>query len=162
MIVSNTSPLTCLLKVGRVDLLQRLYGSIAIPTEVAMELDQAGAVHGDWRHRLAFVHVVEPVDNDPVVVLLRNQVDAGEAAAIALARRARGELLIIDDMAGRRQARQLGLSITGTVGVVLAAAQAGLVDEPLDVLEELREQGGLWLSTGFLAKLRRLLRSSPA
>ena len=63
-------------------------------------------------------------------------------------------------MAGRRLARRLGLSITGTVGVVLAAADAGLVSEPLDVLEELRAKGGLWLSDTFLNQLRSLLRSA--
>ncbi len=92
--------------------------------------------------------------------LLVNEVDAGEAAAIGLERRHGSELLMIEDMAGRRLARRLGLSITGTVGAVLAAADAGLVSEPLDVLEELRAKGGLWLSDAFLNQLRSLLRSA--
>jgi predicted nucleic acid-binding protein len=92
-----------------------------------------------------------------VMRLLVNDIDAGEAAAIALAQRHRSELLIIDDMAGRRQARRLGLAITGTVGVILAAADAGLVSEPLDVLEQLRTKGGLWLSDTFLHQLRSSL-----
>lgn len=49
--------------------------------------------------------------------------------------------------------------MTGTVGVVLAAADVGLVDEPLDVLEELRAKGGLWLSDTFLDQLRSLLQA---
>jgi predicted nucleic acid-binding protein len=159
LIVSNTTPLTCLLKIGRADLLQALYGRIAIPPQVAMELDQAGALHADWRGRLDFVQIVESVADDPVMRLLAQEVDAGEAAAIALARYHDSELLIIDDMAGRRLARRLGLTMTGTVGVVLAAADVGLVDEPLDVLEELRAKGGLWLSDTFLDQLRSLLRA---
>jgi predicted nucleic acid-binding protein len=75
-----------------------------------------------------------------------------------LARYHNSELLIIDDMAGRRLARRLGLTMTGTVGVVLAAADVGLVDEPLEVLEKLRAEGGLWLSDTFLDRLRSLLR----
>jgi len=45
VIVSNTTPLSCLLKIGKADLLQALYGAVAIPPEVAAELDQAGAIH---------------------------------------------------------------------------------------------------------------------
>lgn len=161
MIVSNTTPLTCLLKIGRVDLLQALYERIAIPPEVAFELDQAGALHADWRGQLDFVRITETAADDPVMRLLVNEVDAGEAAAIALARHNDSELLIIDDMAGRRLARRLGLTITGTVGIVLAAADAGHVDAPLDVLEELRAKGGLWLSNTFLNQLRSLLRTAP-
>lgn len=160
MIVSNTTPLSCLLKIGRADLLQVLYQRVAIPPEVAVELDQAGSLHADWRRQLGFVQVAETAADDPVMRLLVNEVDAGEAAAIALARHHSSELLIIDDMAGRRLARRLGLSITGTVGVVLAAADAGLVSEPLDVLEELRVNGGLWLSDTFLNQLRSFLRSA--
>jgi predicted nucleic acid-binding protein len=150
--------LTCLLKIGRADLLQALYGRIAIPPQVAMELDQAGALHSDWRGRLGFVQIVESVADDPLERLLAQEVDAGEAAAIGLARHHNSELLIIDDMAGRRLARRLGLTMTGTVGVVLAAADVGLVDEPLEVLEKLRAEGGLWLSDTFLDRLRSLLR----
>ena len=49
--------------------------------------------------------------------------------------------------------------MTGTVGVVLAAADVGLVDAPLDVLEELRANGGLWLSDTFFDRLRSLLKA---
>lgn len=45
MIVSNTTPLSCLLKVGAADLPRRLYVTLTIPSEVAAELDQAGSLH---------------------------------------------------------------------------------------------------------------------
>lgn len=44
MIVSNTTPLSSLLKIGRAHLLQALYGTLTIPPEVAAELDQAGPI----------------------------------------------------------------------------------------------------------------------
>ncbi|MGB5735786.1 MAG: hypothetical protein WBM40_15230, partial [Thiohalocapsa sp.] len=76
------------------------------------------------------------------------------AAAIALAYRLNSPLLIVDDMAGRRLAKRLGLTITGTVGVVLAAAERGFIGDPFALLEDLRTQGGLWLSAAFLENLR--------
>jgi predicted nucleic acid-binding protein len=51
VIVSNTTPLSSLLKIGQIGLLERLYGSVVIPTEVAAELDQAGQVHEHWREQ---------------------------------------------------------------------------------------------------------------
>ncbi|MBK5939083.1 hypothetical protein CCR96_07415 [Halochromatium roseum] len=93
-------------------------------------------------------------------MLAAAEVDLGEAAAIALAQRLGSELLIIDDMAGRRLARRLGLAITGTVGIVLAAAESGLTEDPFILLEELRHRGGLWLSDAFLERLRSMQRSS--
>ena len=96
--------------------------------------------------------------DDPVVKLLGAELDPGEAAAIALARRLNSDLLILDDMAGRRLAQRLGLTITGTVGVVLAAAERRLIDDPFAVLHELRTSGGLWLSDSFLDSLRSVRR----
>ncbi len=157
MIVCNTTPLSCLLKIGKTELLRALYGQITVPHEVAVELDQAGPLHAGWRRQLDFLQVAETRADDPVLRLLLNELDAGEAAAIALAQEHGSDLLIIDDMAGRRLARKLGLRITGTVGVVLAAADAGLADAPLELLEELRAKGGLWLSDHFLDQLRGLL-----
>jgi len=75
-----------------------------------------------------------------------------------LARRLNSDLLILDDMAGRRLAQRLGLTITGTVGVGLAAAEHRLIDDPFAVLHELRTRGGLWLSDSFLDSLRSVWR----
>ncbi|MBK5931961.1 hypothetical protein [Halochromatium salexigens] len=161
MIVCNTTPLSCLLKIGRTDLLQKLFDRVAIPPEVAAELDQAGAIHANWRDQLSFIVIAEPVANDPVLTLAAAEVDLGEAAAIALAQRLGSELLIIDDMAGRLLARRLELTITGTVGIVLAAGQSGLVEDPFVVLEELRRRGGLWLSDTFLERLQSM-RQAPS
>jgi len=161
VIVSNTTPLSCLLKIGKADLLHVLFGTVAIPPEVAAELDEAAPIHEDWRQQLGFVRVAEATTDDPVMRLLMAEIDLGESAAIALARRINSELLIVDDMAGRRLAQQLGLTITGTVGVVLAAAERHLVDDPFVVLDDLRARGGLWLSDSFIDKLRSVWQPSP-
>ncbi|EIC22835.1 putative nucleic acid-binding protein [Thiorhodovibrio frisius] len=153
MIVSNTTPLSCLLKIGQAELLRRLYDRLVIPEEVAAELDQAGPVHQDWREQLHFVQIIPTDVRDPVLTLLTAEIDPGEAAAIALARRIGSELLIMDDQAGRRFAQRVGLTVTGTVGVVMAATESGLINDPFSLLEDLRSRGGLWLSDGFLQKM---------
>ena len=39
-------------------------------------------------------------------------------------------MLLIDDAAGREEARRRGIRVTGTLGVPRAAAERGLVDVP--------------------------------
>ena len=154
MIVSNTTPLSSLLRIDRQGLLSALYGKIVIPQAVADELDRGEFRVGRWRDKVSgFVDILKP-DANPMLALLAREVDLGEAEAIALATQQNAKLLIIDDYAGRKAAQQLNLSITGTVGVIMAASDAGLVSRPFHLIEELRTQGGLWLSDGFIERLR--------
>jgi predicted nucleic acid-binding protein len=62
--------------------------------------------------------------------------DAGERAAIALAERIRAGLILIDDAEGKAEATRRKFRVTGTLGVLRAGADEGLVDVP-DVLARL-------------------------
>jgi hypothetical protein len=66
--------------------------------------------------------------------------DEGERAAIALAVEVKADLVLIDEAAGRRVAKGLGMRITGTVGVLRLAAERGMIDVQ-DVLSQLRASG---------------------
>ena len=48
---------------------------------------------------------------------VRYDLDRGERAALALALEIKADLILIDDAAGRREARLLGIRMTGTVGI---------------------------------------------
>jgi predicted nucleic acid-binding protein len=67
---------------------------------------------------------------------LRNELDAGERAAIQLAQLEEESLLVMDDATGRREAQLLGLPNIGTLGVLRLAAIEGLVHLPT-VLDKL-------------------------
>ena len=54
--------------------------------------------------------------------------DEGESEAIILAGEINADLILLDDFKARRYARQQQLSITGMVGIVLAAKQKGLIN----------------------------------
>jgi predicted nucleic acid-binding protein len=56
------------------------------------------------------------------------QLDPGEQEAIALARSAGASLVLLDEKRGRQAARDLGLEVSGTLGVLDRAARRGLVD----------------------------------
>jgi predicted nucleic acid-binding protein len=49
----------------------------------------------------------------------------------------RADLLLIDEVAGRAEARRWGLRVTGTLGILRVAAEKDLIDLP-EVLARLR------------------------
>ena len=66
--------------------------------------------------------------------------DRGEAAAIPLAQRLNATLLC-DDVAGREEARRRSLLVIGTLGVLLSAKQAGLLERVRPVIDAMRVKG---------------------
>lgn len=73
-----------------------------------------------------------------------DHLEAGEQQAIALAI-ARNSILVIDERLGRKAARGLGLTITGSVGILLEAKKRGYLPAVIPLLEAARQQG-YWLS----------------
>ena len=56
---------------------------------------------------------------------LKLLLDVGEAEAIALAIEIQADLLLLDERRGRVVAKELGLAVTGLLGVLLVAKQQG-------------------------------------
>jgi predicted nucleic acid-binding protein len=63
--------------------------------------------------------------------------DVGERDAILLALEIKADLVLMDEREGVEEATRLGLTVTGTLGVLDRAAEKGLLDLP-DVLSRLR------------------------
>jgi len=126
-VISNTSPLNYLTLIDLQDLLPALFGRVLIPDAVWHELGSPAApqpvkdwlaTSPSWLDR----RVVAQVPPD-----LRH-LDSGEREAIALAQTVTASLVLLDERRGRRVARDLGLKVSGTLGVLDLAARRGLVD----------------------------------
>jgi predicted nucleic acid-binding protein len=121
------------------DLLLALYQSIQIPEAVYAEY-QVGRSHHPGSPDLdtlpwLSVHAVTP---DPAIP---GTLDAGEAAAIALARASHARLILLDERRGRAVAAQLGLPVAGSLTVLLQAKQRGLVPLVAPILDQMVAQG---------------------
>jgi predicted nucleic acid-binding protein len=79
--------------------------------------------------------------------------DPGEREAIVLARLLHADLVIIDERAGRQEARRWNLAVTGTLGVLLAGADRGLVD--LRQAVSRLQRTSFYISPGLLKTLLR-------
>jgi predicted nucleic acid-binding protein len=79
----------------------------------------------------------------------------GESAVIATCLHLGGARPVLDDLAGRKCARSFGLSVVGTVGLVIAAHRLGSLDDPQKMLLELRASG-MWISDAIIDQALRL------
>ncbi len=114
LVVTDASPLIALVRIDRAALLPRLFDRVVAPRAVA---DEVGTLP-------AFVEVMDAPAN--VAADLRQILDPGESEAIALAE-ALGAVLLVDERKGRRVARSRGLTVRGTVGVLLLAYDHRLI-----------------------------------
>ncbi|MBI4788529.1 MAG: DUF3368 domain-containing protein [Chloroflexi bacterium] len=141
--VSNASPLINLARIGLLDLLRQLYGSLIVPTAVWDEVVVQGAGQaGAEEVRTAGWIARQEIANTSLAQALRQELDAGEAEAIVLALEARAELLVMDERLGRETARHMGLRCIGLIGALIAAKRRGLIASVKPHLDALRDVAG--------------------
>lgn len=129
VIISDTSCLILLDKIGELDLLQKLFGQITVTKEIADEFNK----------ELPAWFSIQAPKNRMYQVILEASLDKGEASAIALAVEEEDCLLIIDDYKGRKYAEKLHINITGTLGILINAKLSGHIVSVKALLEKIKK-----------------------
>jgi uncharacterized protein len=155
-VISNTSPILNLAIVGQLTLLRQQFGSVHIPVAVFEELkideDRPGslliraAIDAGWIQ-------VQAVSNVPLVQLLMQTLDRGEAEAIALALELQADWTLLDEREGRKVAKSLGLKVTGILGVLLRAKELGELPSLKSVTDDLIQKAGFRIAPDLLASI---------
>jgi uncharacterized protein len=130
IVVSNSSPLIALARIGRLNLLASLYKRILVPAEVQYEVTVAGrGLPGAEEVRNANWIEVAPRRSpaDPSLAQACRDLGAGERGTILLAKSLPADLILLDEWKARRIACEAGLSIMGCLGILEAAAGRGIV-----------------------------------
>lgn len=127
-IISDTSCLILLSKIGELNILRKLFGNVSITKTIADEF-------GDDLPE--FFSIIDN-RNDKLLKILELDLDKGEASAIALALESDTPLLIIDDMKGRKMCTKLHLKLTGTMGILLKAVQLGIVTNSHELVAKIQ------------------------
>ncbi len=153
-VISDTTPILSLLKLGKLELLQSLYAKVIIPNEVFKEIERGrdkpyyvDLTMFDW---ISIIEISNVGSRSFFVDL-----DDGEAEVLVLAKEINADLVIMDELMGRRFARQLDYNLTGTIGVLLKAKQKGLVLSVNDLLLELTRKG-TWISSKLIEKVSKM------
>ena len=154
-VVVNATPIIALSLIGKLNLLQQLYGEIMVPVAVESEV-LAGGRHAIGKEDLAEAGWLKTVPlHDPRRADLLSDLDRGEAEVIALAQEQGADLVIIDERLARRHANRLGLTLTGTMGILLRAKEQGHLSAIAPLVDQLLD-GGIHLSDAIVDEVLRL------
>lgn len=142
-VVSNSSPLINLARIGKLTLLRELFGVLIVPDAVWQEVvvEGAGQPGADEVRSAAWIQR-QAVMNTQLAQALQQDLDAGEAEAIALSLELGADLLLMDENLGRQTARHLGLRYVGLIGALVMAKRRGLISAVKPHLDLLRDIAG--------------------
>lgn len=139
IVISNTSPIFYLHRIGLLELLKRLYGEIIIPNAVLEELEDGKKTGEDIPAVQEYNWIKVRRISVPSSIKIIPDLGKGEAEVLALGLEERDHLLIIDDGLARIIAKLQSLKFTGTAGVLLKAKKEGLINEIKPLLNKLKE-----------------------
>jgi uncharacterized protein len=145
--VSNTSPISNLAIIGRLEFLRRRYAVVHIPPGVGDELSALTHQLGSVRIQAALSEgwlVVEPLGAS-VSQKLPFPLDRGETEAILLGCQLNADVLLMDEKRGREAARHRGLVVAGVLGEVIHAKLAGWIPNATDEIRRLRVDAGFFV-----------------
>lgn len=156
VVIADAGPLIGLARIGRLNLLSQLFGTVSVKNWVADEV-LAGGDFADTRAlQAAFAEPwLQTVTMDATkadswqaqcaALINLHQIDMGEATALVLAQQLTDQgdapLLLMDDHRGRLAAQHSKIATVGTAGVLLLAKQTGAIAAVKPVLLALREKG---------------------
>jgi hypothetical protein len=152
-VVCNTSPLILLAKIDRLGLLFRLYDEVAIPVSVLGEIRARSTEETTAIEALVKNQVLQLQRGSPEVLeSVPADLGAGEREAIALAIETEADIVVLDDRAGRRVARERDLSVTGTIGILIEARARHMIPSVRRELDRLVE-AGMWINEAFYHRI---------
>jgi predicted nucleic acid-binding protein len=153
-----------LAKLNLLHLLRALYGRVHFAHSVYDEtvIEGARQGHEDARTLRLFLDQMEwrpeEVDLADIPADLREaRLDQGERDTLALAKRLRSALVLMDETVGRQTARDRGLAVRGSLGVLVEAYHRGLIqaDQLRLYLEEMARRQDIWVNPALVERLLR-------
>ena len=163
IVISDTTPLITLIKAGKLSILHSLFGEVMIPEAVFAEAtgnvtfrDEADIIRNS-----EFIKVVQIQNRSQVAFLQRaTGLDLGESEAIIYADEIKAELLLMDEVAGRKVAQNMKLPIAGSIGIIIKAFKSGIItaDEADDAFDRINS-ANRHISEPLISKAREIIHS---
>jgi len=147
--VSNTSPISNLASIGRLNLLRQQFDHVLIPEAVATELTShpdpsaTAAIQTAIQDKWIQIRTVRDSTLLRVLLLYLHQ---GEAEAIALVTEISGSIVLIDEQEGRQTASHVGCAVTGVLGILLRAKRDGQIPAVRPEIELLRSKAKFFVA----------------
>lgn len=158
LVVSDTSPISGLLILEKLELLKELYGIIHIPFAVKTELERVSERKNEIIHFINSDWVkIHKISNLALYEKFISELDEGESQAITLALELKADLLLIDETLGRNLAMNSGLNVIGLLGVLLDAKNKGFILEIKPLLDKLI-QSNFWIKPSLYNKVLQVAK----
>ncbi|MDR2571476.1 MAG: DUF3368 domain-containing protein [Oscillospiraceae bacterium] len=143
IVVVNSTPVMLLQKIGKLDLLQKLYNKIYIAEAVHQELiiDRTDKTNNnDFILFNEWIEIVK-IQNDEARKTFVTSLHIGEVETMILALERSADLCVLDDLLARKHAKRLNLNIIGTLGVLITAKKLILIDAVKPLVDKLISEG---------------------
>lgn len=166
-VIANSGPIIALAKLGLLSLLKELYGAVVIPSTVNHEVVIKGLQRGeedaqDVNLAINLGHIiVELMDESRISEEINNlPVHNGEKSVIELFLKMKADLALLDDRLARDSAKKLGVTVKGTLGVIIDAYRKKLLNEnDVELLfKEIISRDDIWIAKGLVNKVWNDLR----
>ncbi len=136
--IADSGPLIVLYKTGLLYILKNLHQEVSIPEAVSQELISKP----EGKRMLKENPWIKPKQTKEghAVDILKIFLDDGEAEAVTLARETKA-ILLIDEQKGRKIAKELGIRVRGTLGLLVEAKKRGIVKNIGVEIRAMRSKG---------------------
>jgi len=168
IVIVNSGPLMTLGKLGMLELLARLYGQVELPTAVFTEVVARGCKRGysdAFLVQLAIqrghLSVVEVNNAELPPDIASLPLDLGEKQTLYIALRDKADLVLFDDLKVREEAQARGLTVKGTLGILIQGYRKGLIKllEVEAIVNTIIARGDIWISEELCRKVLSRLKT---
>lgn len=146
VIVSDTSPISNLIQIRRLDILKHLFNELIVPPYVDSEiraLEQFGYDLSSYKD-VNWIKIQSP-QNQELTQELEQELDKGESEAIALSKELEPNLLLIDERSGTQIAKKMGIKTIGLLGCLIMAKEKDIIVEIKSILDDLEIIAGFYM-----------------
>jgi predicted nucleic acid-binding protein len=162
IVISNASPIINLAIIGRLNLLKKFWAKIYVPEAVWKEV----VIDGEDKDEVVEIKkadwiIVEKVKDHNLTLLLMQNLDKGEAEAIALAIEMNADIILLDETDAREAADIYKIEKTGVLGILLLAKLKNEISNLEQEIEKLKIKADFWLKDSLIQSVLRKAGEIP-
>ena len=128
IVIADSSALVAVATYRGLDLLEKLFGNVLVPTAVYDEVCAQGKPQANVL-RNYLVGKVQSTDLNQYPLQKISGLGKGELEAMALYKASAADLMLVDDLKAKKSAYINGLETMGSLGLLLLAKDEGLITE---------------------------------
>jgi predicted nucleic acid-binding protein len=154
VVVSDTTAISNLLKLGKLHYLKEVFQNVIIPQEVYNELKplKEFGFNLDEMENSTWIRI-STVEKDDLYLDLLERLDLGETEAIALSKKLHADFLIMDEKKGRIEASKLGIKTIGILGILIQCRRLGICPNLKLEIDDLKNVAGFWINDGLYSEM---------